>query len=92
CDGWLPMDGQNDLELGMANIRAKADRVGRPITDLDFTVITGYQLAGVNGSARRIGELADMGFNRILLLLAPSDSETQWAELRRFAELLRAAG
>jgi hypothetical protein len=33
-----------------------------------------------------------MGFNRILLLLAPSDTETQWAELRRFAELLRAAG
>lgn len=92
CDGWLPMDGQNDLELGMANIRAEADRVGRPVTDLDFTVITGYQLVGVNGSARRIGELADMGFNRILLLLAPSDTETQWAELRRFAELLRAAG
>jgi len=91
CDGWMPMDGQNDLAAGMANIRAEADRVGRQITDFDFTAITAYQLAGVDGSADRIGELAEMGFNRILLLLAPSDPDTQWAELDRFADLRRAA-
>jgi probable F420-dependent oxidoreductase len=91
CDGWMPMDGQNDLAVGMANIRAEADRVGRQITDFDFTAITAYQLTGVSGSAERIGELAEMGFNRILLLLAPSDTDTQWAELDRFADLRRAA-
>jgi probable F420-dependent oxidoreductase len=91
CDGWMPMDGQNDLAVGMANIRAEADRVGRQITDFDFTAITAYQLTGVGGSAERIGELAEMGFNRILLLLAPSDTDTQWAELHRFADLRRAA-
>ena len=92
CDGWLPMDGQNDLEVGMANIRAEADRVGRPLTDFDFTAITAYQLAGVSGSVERIRELAGMGFNRVLLLLAPDDAGAQWAALDRLAELRRAAG
>jgi probable F420-dependent oxidoreductase len=91
CDGWIPMDGQSDLETGMANIRAEADRAGRPITELDFTVITGYQLAGVRGSVERITELAEMGFNRILLLLPPEDADTQWGKLEQLADLLRAA-
>jgi probable F420-dependent oxidoreductase len=92
CDGWLPMDGQNDLEVGMANIRAEAQRVGRPLTDFDFTAITAYQLAGVSGSVQRIRELAELGFNRVLLLLAPDDADAQWAALDRLAELRRAAG
>jgi probable F420-dependent oxidoreductase len=91
CDGWLPMDGQSDLETGMANIRAEADRVGRPITEFDFTVITGYQLAGVRGSVERVTELDKMGFNRVLLLLPPEDADTQWEKLEQLADLLRAA-
>jgi probable F420-dependent oxidoreductase len=88
-DGWMPMDGQVDLEAGMANIRAEAELVGRPIEDFDFTVITGYELAGAAGSAKRIGELVRMGFNRVLLLLAPEPADTQWARLEKFAALLR---
>jgi alkanesulfonate monooxygenase SsuD/methylene tetrahydromethanopterin reductase-like flavin-dependent oxidoreductase (luciferase family) len=91
CDGWMPMDGQSDLEAGMANIRAEADRVGRPITELDFTVITGYQLAGVRGSVERVAELGEMGFNRVLLLLPPEDADTQWEKLEQLADLRRAA-
>jgi hypothetical protein len=36
-------------------------------------------------------ELLSMGFNRVLLLLAPSEPEQQWEELEHHRELLCAA-
>lgn len=91
-DGWMPMDGADDLAGGMASIRAEAARVGRPDTELDFTVITACQPSGLSGSVQRVKELAELGFNRVLLLLEAGDPDIQWAELRRFTELLRATG
>jgi probable F420-dependent oxidoreductase len=92
CDGWLPLDGlHTDLVGGLANLRAESSRKGRPMSDLDLTVITAYTLAGVEGSVARIAELVSMGFNRVLLLLAPGEPKQQWEELEHHRKLLYAA-
>jgi probable F420-dependent oxidoreductase len=89
CDGWIPLDGPYDLANGLAAIRHEAERVGRPMSEFEFSVITAYALAGVSGSEQRTRELADMGFGRILFLLEPKAAEQQWPVLEQYAKLIR---
>jgi probable F420-dependent oxidoreductase len=90
ADGWIPLDGlHSDLESGITAIAHEAEHRGRSMSQFDLTVITAYELAGHTGSIDRIAQLTQMGFNRVLLLLAPSRSEQQWEELEGHRELLR---
>jgi len=89
CDGWIPLDGAFDLARGLAALREEMNRVGRAMTELDLTVITGYALAGATGSERRIRELMELGFNRILFLLEAGAPEAQWPVLEQYAGLIR---
>lgn len=89
CDGWIPLDGGYDLVRGIAEIRKEAERVGRPMSEFDLSVITGYELAGVSGTEKRIRELREMGFNRVLFLIEPGAPESQWPVLERYAGLIR---
>jgi probable F420-dependent oxidoreductase len=91
ADGWVPLDGlHTDLEKGVAALEDEAARHGRSVSEFDLTVITAYELAGHSRSLDRIAELKLMGFNRVLLLIAPSQPDQQWKELDAHLTLLRA--
>ena len=89
ADGWLPLDGlHSDLQSGVNAIARSAEQCGRSIGEFDFTVITAYELAGHSRSVERIAELKEMGFNRVLLLLAPAQPDKQWDMLEGHLALL----
>jgi hypothetical protein len=54
-----------------------------------LSVITGYELAGASGTEKRIRELMEMGFNRVLFLIEPGTPDTQWPVVERYAGLIR---
>jgi len=89
CDGWFPIhqdasraraQGAVDYRAGIESIRLawKArNRSGEP----DFTIF------GVGGDPRRLDELIDMGFNRVIFGLPSADADTVLPLLDRYAEL-----
>jgi probable F420-dependent oxidoreductase len=89
CDGWIPVDGGYDLARGIEALRGEAARVGRSMSEFDLSVITGYELAGISGNEKRIRELVQLGFNRILFLIEPGTPNSQWPILERYAGLIR---
>lgn len=89
-DGWIPLDGGFDLERGLAMLREEVERVGRSMEEIDLSVITGYELAGVKGTENRIRDLIQLGFNRVLFLLEPQAPDAQRSVLDRYANLIRA--
>ena len=96
CDGWFPVDGLveglDELANGLEAIRTEADRVGRPMEELDLTVITwvltAYAQAAPN-AIKRLHELLDLGFTRLVFLIEPATPEVQWPILEKGAELIR---
>ena len=88
-DGWIPFDGVFDLERGLAALRQEADRVGRAVTEFDLSVIIAYSPAGGSGTEKRIRELIQLGFNRVLFVLEPGPPDAQWPVLEQFASLVK---
>ncbi len=96
CDGWFPVDGLveglDELSNGLNTIRTEAIRVGRTMDEFDLTVITwvltAYAQAAPN-AIKRLHELIDLGFTRIVFLIEPATPEIQWPILEKGAELIR---
>ncbi len=96
CDGWFPVDGLveglDELSGGLEAIRTEAGRVGRVMDEFDLTVITwvltAYAQAASN-AIKRLHELIDLGFTRIVFLIEPATPEIQWPILEKGAELIR---
>ncbi|MBM4257758.1 MAG: LLM class F420-dependent oxidoreductase [Deltaproteobacteria bacterium] len=88
-DGWMPVDGLDDVAAGVAAIRAEAARVGRSFADFDLSVLAGYGIYGAAGTERRITELAALGFTRILLVLDAVTPDKQWRRLEQFVSLMK---
>ena len=86
-DGWLPLDGGHDLEAPLQAIRDEADRVDRPLDELDLTV--GLGLMG-EVTESRIREVIAMGFGRVLMILSRNGRDADWAMLERYAKLVAA--
>src|SRR5262249_17783386 len=42
CNGWMPLDGINDVVAGIASLRGEAERAGRALEDFDLSVLTGF--------------------------------------------------
>ena len=89
CNGWMPLDGLNDVAQGMASLRAEAARVGRSLEDFDLSVLTGFDGFEAIGVEKRVRELSHMGFQRIILGLEPAAPDTQWPLLDQFARLVK---
>ena len=85
-DGWIPLDGGHDLEAPLAAIRSEAERVERPLEELDLTVGLGLMEPVTE---RRIREVIEMGFGRVLFVLSRQSRDEDWATLERYDELLR---
>ena len=83
-DGWLPLEGGHEIEATLAAIRAEALRVGRPMEELDLTV--GLGLMGPV-TEQRIGEVIEMGFNRVLFVPGHDGGDETWRKLEGFAAL-----
>lgn len=83
CDGWMPLDGLNDIAEGLEQLKAAADRAGRPFEELSFSPNTGP-------SPRRITQLVEMGAHRVTLFF-PSweDHAKQMARLDHYADVVR---
>jgi probable F420-dependent oxidoreductase len=90
CDGWMPLDGPYDLAKDLAAIRVEADRMGRSMSEFDFSVIMGPDLYGKAPNETRIRQLIDMGFNRVLFLFYPDQPDKQWSVVEQHAKLIRA--
>lgn len=87
CDGWFPVDGIDNIAENIAAIHTEANRVGRPIDEIDLTIITGELFLGRTCDAEHIQNLIAMGFNRVLLFLNPATPDQQWPELESFLQL-----
>lgn len=85
CDGWMPVDGMDDVGAGVVALRAEADRVGRSMDTFDLGVLVAYS----KGTENRIRELSELGFKRMVLSLGPGASEKQWPVLEKFANLVK---
>ncbi|MBW2423454.1 MAG: LLM class F420-dependent oxidoreductase [Deltaproteobacteria bacterium] len=83
-DGWIPLEGGHEVENTLTAIRAEADRVGRPMEELDLTV--GLGLMGPV-TEQRIREMFALGFNRVLFVPGHDGREETWRKLEAFAEL-----
>ena len=96
CDGWFPVDGLveglGELSNGLEAIRTEADRMGRAMEEFDLTVITWVLTAYTQAAPdalKRLHELVDLGFSRIVFLIEPAAPEVQWPILEKGAELIR---
>lgn len=85
CNGWMPVDGIDDVSAGVAALRTEAERVGRSMATLDLGVLVAYS----KGAENRIRELSDLGFKRIILSLGPGLPDKQWPVLEKFANLVK---
>ena len=95
CDGWIPVDGIDGLSAissGLKAIRTEADRMGRSMDEFDLSVITwvltAYEQAAPD-AIKRIHELLDLGFKRIVFLIEPGQPDGQWHILEQGAKLVR---
>lgn len=89
CNGWMPVDGLDDVAAGVAALRTEAVRVGRSLEEFDLSVLAAYGIYGATGTERRIRELSELGFKRILFVLEPGPPDTQWPVLEQFASLVK---
>ena len=89
CNGWMPLDGINDVVAGIASLRGEAERAGRALEDFDLSVLTGFGGFEATSMEKRVRELSQLGFQRILLVLEPGSPDTQWSLLDQFARLLK---
>ena len=82
-DGWMPIDGRNDTLLadGLHLLEDACGSAGRNFADMDLSVF------GVRGDADRVQALLDMGFQRIIFSLPPTDADTVVRQLDRLAPL-----
>ncbi len=95
CDGWIPVDGIDGLSAissGLEAIRTEADRMGRSMDEFDLSVITwvltAYEQAAPD-AIKRIHELLDLGFKRIVFLIEPGQPDDQRHILEQGAKLVR---
>jgi probable F420-dependent oxidoreductase len=95
CDGWIPVDGidgMSEITDGLEAIRTEADRMGRSMDEFDLSVITwvltAYEQAAPD-AIKRIHELLDLGFKRIVFLIEPGQPDDQWRILEQGAKLVR---
>jgi hypothetical protein len=89
CNGWIPVDGIDDVAAGVAALRAEAARTGRSIEEFDLSILAGYGLFGAAGTENRVRELSALGFQRIILVLDPGPPDTQWPLLEQGARLVK---
>lgn len=95
CDGWIPVDGidgMSEITEGLEAIRTEANRMGRSMGEFDLSVITwvltAYEQAAPD-ALKRIHELLDLGFKRIVFLIEPGQPDDQWRILEQGAKLVR---
>ena len=83
CDGWMPIDGFNNIEQGLEQLKAAADRAGRPFEELIISPISAP-------SPRRITELVELGADRVTLFFpSMDDHDAQRERLDHYAEVVR---
>jgi probable F420-dependent oxidoreductase len=82
CDGWMPIDGHDDIEVGLAQIRAAFDRAGRSPDTFSWSVAAAPDPA-------RIAELLELGAERILLQLPSEPADGVMRVLDDYAEIVR---
>jgi hypothetical protein len=85
CDGWMPIDVHDDIEGGLAEIRAAYDRAGRSFDSFSWSVATLADEA-------RIARLLELGAERVLLQLPSAPAEEVLPILDAYAELMRKIG
>ena len=77
------------VAAGVTAIRAEAARVGRPLEELDLSVLVGHGGFETARMERRVRELHELGFQRIIFVLDPAAPHTQWPVLNQFAGLVK---
>ena len=83
CDGWMPIDGFNDIEQGLEQLKAAADRAGRPFAELTFSPNTAP-------SPKRITELVELGADRVTLFFRSGEDHGKQIEaLDHYTEVVR---
>lgn len=89
CNGWMPIDGLDDVAAGVVALRAEAARAGRSMAEFDLSVVAAYGIYGAAGTEKRVRELSELGFKRIILVLDALTPSTQWPLLEQFATLAK---
>ena len=57
--------------------------------EFDLSVLAGYGLFGAAGTEKRVRELSDLGFTRIIFVLDLRTPDTQWPTLEQCARLVK---
>jgi probable F420-dependent oxidoreductase len=86
-DGWMPVDGLDDVAAGITALRAEAASGGRSFAEFDLSVLAAYGVYGATGTEKRIAELQALGFRRILFVLDAVTPDKQWRRLEQFVSL-----
>lgn len=85
-DGWIPLDGPHDLQVTMDAIQAKVEEAGRaPLDPMNFVVGLGY---AAEPTAKRIEEVIEMGFGRVIFTLSGDDRGDAMARAEKMARLI----
>jgi hypothetical protein len=87
--GYVGGGASADLASGIEAIRSATAQHGRSRDKLDFTVLTGYEMAPAGGLEARIRELLKLGFNRVVFLVPPAAPDEQRPKLDRYTALIR---
>jgi probable F420-dependent oxidoreductase len=94
CSGWLPVDQGEATERLLSDVRDEFERSGRPLNDLQLTVILNSPVTdnafaeSDDAMIRRIEVLAALGFTRANFVLPSETPSEQWPQLERFARIV----
>jgi hypothetical protein len=71
------------------SLRAEAVRIGRSPEDFDLSVLTGFDGFEAVGMEKRVRELNQLGFQRMILVLETAAPDAQWPRLDQLARLVK---
>ena len=82
CDGWMPINGRDNIEAGREEIRKACEARGRDPQTVELG------LFGAKADPKALDELAGLGVRRAVLGLPPADRDKVLTVLDRHAQLL----
>ncbi len=87
CDGWMPIEGQGDIESSLRAIRAAYKDAGRPADGLDVTMLAASS-PDRGPDLRRLAQCAEQGVGRVLLPIPNEPRDAVLKVLDSYSEIL----
>ncbi len=87
CDGWMPIDGQGDLEASLREIRSALKDAGRAEEPFDITLLAS-STPDRGPDLDQLGRYVELGVNRVVLPIPNEKRDGTLKALDSYAEVV----